>query len=178
MASAKIEVVLAAGYLGDVAVLSLAEIRARRADANEVETDLSYLRRLVQGRLDIVLAEQQRRDAGQEPEDLAELVARLPAILGEHVHAPGLGRLPTLMAPGEPNPELLARLDAILAPDQLGLLHQLSDEALRTATVGLSDLEREVSTQRRAVHELLDRLQEEIIRRYQTGEANVDSLLR
>jgi hypothetical protein len=82
------------------------------------------------------------------------------------------------MAPGEPNPELLARLDAILAPDQLGLLQELDDEALRRVTVALSDLEREVSRRRHAVHVVLDQLQEEIIRRYQTGEANVDSLLR
>jgi hypothetical protein len=34
-----------------------------------------------------------------------------------------------------------------------------------------------VSTARHALHGVLDRLKEEIVRRYRTGEANVDDLL-
>jgi hypothetical protein len=41
----------------------------------------------------------------------------------------------------------------------------------------LSDLERAVSSQRRSVHELLDVLQAEIVKRYKSGEATVDALL-
>jgi hypothetical protein len=37
--------------------LSLAELRALRRDAQQEEADLSYLRRLLQGRIDILQAE-------------------------------------------------------------------------------------------------------------------------
>jgi hypothetical protein len=41
----------------------------------------------------------------------------------------------------------------------------------------LEEFEREVSKTRRSMHVVLDRLKEEIVRRYRTGEANVDDLL-
>ena len=41
-------------YLGDLPGRSMDEVRAMRAECQEVETGLSLLRRLVQGRLDIV----------------------------------------------------------------------------------------------------------------------------
>ena len=41
-------------YTGDLASRSIEEIRAMRAESQAVETGLSYVRRLAQGRLDIV----------------------------------------------------------------------------------------------------------------------------
>jgi hypothetical protein len=63
--------------------LGLPELRTRReeAEAEEAEeADVSYLRRLLQGRLDILPAELVRRSAGGE-QDVAGLLAGLPAIL-------------------------------------------------------------------------------------------------
>jgi hypothetical protein len=177
MTAASLGELLATQFSEGLESLPLAEVRSRRASATEVETSLSYLRRLVQGRLDIVLAEHARREAGLAPEDAGELVKRLPEILGDHVHAPGLGRLPTLMAPGDLDPALTGRLDSIIDPARLCELPRLSDEQLQGVESKLYDLEREVSGQRRALHEVLDRLQGEIVRRYQSGEASVDSLL-
>jgi hypothetical protein len=177
MPEVTLEELLAPGYLAAVIALPLAEIREQRAGANEVETGLSYLRRLVQGRLDIAMAEQARRAAGLPAGDLADLIQRLPEILGERVHAPGPGRLPALMTPGEVDRELAARLDEIIPPDQLASLPELSDADLAAVVVLLHDLEREVSLKRRSLHAVLDGLQEEIVRRYQTGEATVDHLL-
>jgi len=177
MPEAKIDAMLSPGYLDGLAGLPMSEIRARRAAANEVETGLSYLRRLVQGRLDIVAAERQRRDAGGAPLDVETLVERLPSILGEHVHAPGPGRLPTLLAPGELDPQLAGRLDEILPANRLAALAELDDAELAAALAELDVYERSVSGKRRALHEVLDGLQEEIVRRYRTGEATVDSLI-
>ena len=168
---------LAPGYLDGLVGRPLPEIRLQRAAANEVETGLSYLRRLVQGRLDIAMAEQARRAAGIPAGDVADLVQRLPEILGERVHAPGLGRLPALMAPGEVDRVLAARLDAIVTGDRLASLPEVDDGALGEIVSQLHDLEREVSALRRAMHGVLDALQEEIVRRYQTGEATIDHLL-
>lgn len=164
------------GYLDGLEQWTLADVRARRDEATETETGLSYLRRIVQGRLDIVVAEQRHREQGERA-DMSELVDELPTILSGNVHAPGLGRLPTLMAPGEMEPTLERRLEEILPASRLAKLPDLSEDELRTAATELTEFERSVSVQRRAVLDVLDRLQDEIVRRYRTGEATVDSLL-
>jgi hypothetical protein len=168
---------VAPGFLDGLTDMPLADVRARRGEANEVETGMSYLRRLIQGRLDILLAERHRRVAGEEAGDLADLVDRLPEILGEHVHAPGLGRLPTFMSPGEVDDSLMVRLDRIIPPSLLTALPTLDDAAFDRAVDGLVELEREVSARRHALHVVLDQLQDEIVRRYRDGEASVDNLL-
>ncbi len=163
-------------YLEGLEGWALQEVRTRRSQATEAETGLSYLRRIVQGRLDIVVAEQARRSSGRLG-DVAELVDELPTILAENVHAPGLGRLPTLMVPGELDPELDRRLEEILPSRLLVSLADLTAEDLDHTARELTEFERSISAQRRAVLDVLDRLQEEVVRRYQTGEATVDSLL-
>lgn len=164
------------GYLEGLEGWTLQEVRARRGEATEAETALSYLRRIVQGRLDIVAAERTHRSNGERAE-LSALVEELPAILSGNVHAPGLGRLPTLMAPGEIDPGLERQLEDIMPAARLGTLADLTEDELERSADGLTDFERSISSQRRAVLDVLDRLQEEIVRRYRTGEATVDSLL-
>ena len=180
MDHARIDAVLAPDYLKGLTTTSIDDVRARRAECQALEVSLSYLRRLVQGRLDIVLAEAHRRQAGDPEQDLEALVARLPEILSEHVHAPGMGRLSTFMAPGdeEAEPELSARLDEVAGADRLAHLPSLTDDEIQALVDDLTALEREVSTHRRALHERIDALQEELVRRYKTGEASVDSLLK
>ena len=172
-----LEEILDPAYVEGLAGLTLPEVRSRRDAASEVETGMSYLRRMVQGRLDIVLAEAHRREAGLPPQDLAGLVEHLPEILGDHVHAPGLGRLTTIMAPGEVDTRLQERIEGIVPTAAMADLPSLDDDAVARAAAGLEALEREVSAQRRSLHEVLDLLQEEIVRRYRSGEATVDNLL-
>jgi hypothetical protein len=164
------------GWIDGLEGLPLEEVRVRRDQATETETGLSYLRRIVQGRLDIVVAEQRHRASGDHP-GVAELVEELPAILSGNVHAPGLGRLPTLMAPGEIDGGLEERLEEILPASRLGNLGDVDDAALARAAEQLTEFERSISAQRRRVLDVLDRLQDEIVRRYRTGEATVDNLL-
>lgn len=174
---ARLDEVLAPGYLDGLEGWSLEDVRSRRDEATEVETGLSYLRRIVQGRLDILLAEQRHRREGGGGEGLTALLEELPSILSDHVHAPGLGRLPALMGPGELDAELEARLEAVIPASHLASIDSLDDAEVSTACEGLVELEKAVSAQRRSVFEVLDRLQDEIVRRYGTGEATVDSLL-
>jgi hypothetical protein len=174
---ARLEDVTDPSYLGGLGEWSLEAVRARRDETGEIETGLSYMRRIVQGRLDIVMAEQHRRQEGETPVNNSQLVDQLPAILGDHVHAPGLGRLPVLMGPGQLDPDLEARLEEVMPASQLANLPELDDAALTKFAQGLTEFERSVSLQRRALFDVLDTLQEEIVRRYQTGEATVDNLL-
>jgi hypothetical protein len=165
-------------YLEGLETWPLADVRAHKDEATEVETGLSYLRRLVQGNLDILRAEQHRREEGLDPGDLAAIVDALPSILSDRVHGPGLGRLPALMAPGALDRELVERLEAILPTNEVGHIIDMSDGGLAETTSKLEELERTISSQRQAVFGVVDRLEAEIVRRYQSGEATVDSLLQ
>jgi hypothetical protein len=177
MTSASLDEILEPSYVTDLTTLPFEELRSRRELANEVETGMSYLRRLLQGRLDIVNAESSRRASGEVAGDLHDLVDRLPAILGDHVHAPGFGRLPTLLAPGDIEAGLQTRLDAIVSPARLADLPDAPDDELASIARALGDFEREVSGTRKAVQVVEDRIKEEIVRRYRSGEATVDALL-
>lgn len=171
-------VLLAPGYLGDLPSRPMDDVRAMRAECQEVETGLSLLRRLVQGRLDIVGLERARRVEGRPENDLADLIAQLPEVLSDRTHAPGTGRLPQLMSPAELPVELEAELDDIVGAGALSDLASVDDESLRTITDRLAALEAKVSGYRHGLFERIDALQAEITRRYKTGEATVDSLLQ
>ena len=166
------------GYLDDLTGRDMDAVRAMRADCQEVETGLSLLRRVVQGRLDIVGVELQRRAEGGDPDDLPDLIARLPEVLSDRTHAPGVGRLPQMMTPGEMPPELEAELDAIVGTGHLADLPSVDDASLRSMAAQLAAFEQRISGHRHDLFERIDALQAEITRRYKTGEASVDSLLQ
>lgn len=167
---------LADDYVAGIGELPMADLRARKSECSEAEAALSYLRRLVQVRLDIVLAELQSRADGGTGE-LSELVEQLPEILAEGGTRTMAGRLPSLTLPDVEDHQLSADLDAIFDVDKAGALPQTDDAEVRRIADGLVELERRVSDQRRALHERLDMLQAEIVRRYKSGEATVDTLL-
>ena len=170
MIAEELDRVLDEDYLGDVGALDTDDLRARRADCQHVEAKLSFLRRLVQGRLDIVSAELERRAGGAQASDLSDLVDRLPQILADKGRAPGPGRLPTNLVPPD-DEDLTAELDAISGPDTLGALPEMEDEQLQDVSNRLSELERQVSGQRRAIFGVLDALEAELTARLQQGEA-------
>jgi hypothetical protein len=169
--------ILDPAYLADLSTRPIEQIRSMRAECQEIETGLSYLRRVVQGHLDIVAAEAVRRREGGKPSDVAALVDRLPQILGDHLRAPGSGRLPTTFGPGRPDPELQERLDRLVAESGIDDLESVGDDDLLRARDNLTVLEHETSARRRALFDRIDALQAELTRRYRTGEASVETLL-
>lgn len=172
------EDLLAPDVLADLEHQPIDRVRASRAACIEVETGLSYLRRMVQGPLDIVSRERARREAGQpEPTDLSALVQELPDLLADGTRAQGVGRLPQTLEPTTVDPQLAAELDALLGDGRLAAVTSMSDEELQDLEDALADIERRVSDRRRAFHERIDALQAELTRRYRTGEASVESLL-
>jgi hypothetical protein len=168
---------LEAGYLVGIEDRPVDDVRSMRAECVAVETSVSFVRRMVQGRLDIVAAERERREAGEPPVDIGQLIGRLPEILGDHGRPPGLGRLPQSIEPPEPDPAFIERLDAVAGPGRLTSLPEMSDTELTDIAAQLEALEHEVSGRRRALFERIDTLQSELTRRYRSGEATVDSLL-
>ena len=133
------ERILDPSYLGDLPSRSIDDVRAMRHECQAVETGLSYLRRMVQGRLDIVGLELERRATGGEPVELADLISRLPETLADRTRTPGFGRLPQLMEPGDVDDDLEDELDAIVHPSDLAGLNELDDTALRALADRLAD---------------------------------------
>jgi hypothetical protein len=107
---------------------------------------------------------------------LADLIDQLPEVLSDRTHAPGVGRLPQLMAPEAVDPALEAELAALLGQDT-GDLPALADADLQQLAADLGAFEQRVSGHRRSLFDRIDALQDEITRRYRSGEASVDALL-
>lgn len=57
----RIDQVREAEFLDDITTIPLDDLRSRRDLAEEVETELSYYRRLLHGRLDVLAFERRRR---------------------------------------------------------------------------------------------------------------------
>ena len=165
------------GYLDGLSRRSVAELRSSRAECQTIENKLSYLRRLVQGRHDIVSGEIARRAGGGDPDDVSELVGKLPDILSDRIRGPGGGRMPTSFEPGDIRGELVDRLETVAEAVPRDTPGALPDEDLAHAAEALADLEHEVSTLRRTMFDRIDTVENELARRYQAGEARVDDLL-
>jgi hypothetical protein len=166
------------GYLMGLDRLPLAQLRATRESCAQLEMELSYVRRLAQARIDLIMAESERRHQGLFEQSSEIMVEQLPQILGDHSRGDGPGRLSNFLAPSEGvQTSLAARVDEVLPSDRLGSLAEMSPEELDMMLDSLSSLERDISAERRGLHDIQDRLQEELIRRYQSGEATVDALL-
>lgn len=168
---------LAPTYLDNVVGLALDDIRRMRTECQEAEASLSYLRRLIQGRMDIVHAYLER-PAGSEAPDLSSVVDNLAGILAGPARPAGPGRNPVLHSPDtDQMGGMTAELDDILGVDQIGRLSTLDDEHLRILADRLHELEIRVSAERRGLHERIDTLQAELVERHKSGRASVDGLL-
>lgn len=151
--------------------LRLSELRALRRDAQSDEADLSYVRRMLQGRIDILRAELARRTDPEAPvlDRLSEILADVPSrhrTSARHV---------TLSTPrGEEYRRLAAEM---LSEVELSDLTARTDEELHTAMGRLAGYEQQISQRRQALQRTADDCGAEIARRYREGEAQVDDLL-
>lgn len=171
----RIDRVQDATFVVDLEELPIDELRARRAMCDDLDVELSYYRRMLHGRMDL-LAFEARRRAGEEEQTLLEA---LPGILSEGAYTsqPGLPeRALSIEVPDIPTPGRRL-VDQALEGDFLVRLASLSDEEIRDTQTFLAEVEGTVSQQRRAVHDALDRLQAELIRRYREGLADPGELL-
>ncbi|KAA2260160.1 aerial mycelium formation protein [Solihabitans fulvus] len=169
----RIDRVLAPGYTDGIEQRSLADVRGLRDEAAQEETDLSYLRRLLHARIDIVRAEQKRRTEGGS----APVVEQLAAILSANAVGPatGSGRYQTM----EPSRAEAHRrhVEALVSDVDLSDVTSLSDDKLGSALRAFIGEEASVSQRRREVQVVMDQLNAEIAGRYQRGSASVDELL-
>ena len=170
--------VLAPDYLAGITTVSMDELRAMKDECQSLETNVSLNRRVVQGRIDIVgEVLRSRKDEGEDDVDVATLVERLTDILSERTRTPGVGRLSQQLAPAEDDFDT-SEVDELLPAGRLDTLTASSDEELQTLLDALVALDHDISARRKALFERIDALHDEMVRRYRTGEATVDSLLQ
>ncbi len=170
---AAVDELLAPNFLEDALQRSMTEVRQLRRKAEQEEVNLSYTRRLLQGRLDIVRRELQRRSE----HDGRSLMDLLPEILSEKGRGPahGLGRHQTVQPSA---PEQLEHWVTGLTPaDDLSDVQALPDDQLERAARALGEGERSLSERRRGVQQVMDALAGELGRRYRDGLADVAQLL-
>lgn len=160
-----------AGPQGPTVALGLPELRALRRDAQRDEADLSYVRRLLQGRIDILRAELARRSDPETPvvDRLSEILADAPSTRSASA------RHVTLGTPHSEEYRLLAA--EMLADVELSDLSARTDAELYDGMGRLVRYEQQVSRRRQQLQRTVDDCSAEITRRYREGEAQVDDLL-
>jgi hypothetical protein len=173
----RIDVIQDPGFVEDLESVVLGELRARRDMCGDLDVELSYYRRMLHGRMDLLSFELRRRRG----EETRSLMDALPEILAGDLEPlpprhPGDGRTIPIEAPDLP---AVGRrvVDRALGDDFLARLPQLSDGDLEETGAMLAEVEEEVSRQRRAVFDALDLIQDELTRRYREGLADPADLL-
>lgn len=167
----RIDKVLAEGYADDLGGLPLDEVRSRRREAEQEEADLSYVRRMLQGRMDILRAELARRAGGGD-----KIVEHLSAVLADSARSDhGLGRYLRV----EPSrvDEHRRLVEQVISDVGVSDVEHHSDDELRDSLGRLEQFEHSVSEDRRAVQNVMDALTAEVAGRYKSGAASVDDLL-
>ena len=146
-------------YVGDLPDKETDELRAMKAECTEVETEVSYVRRLAQGRIDILEAERDRRASGGS---LSDLVAALPRILADESRpGPGSTRLLSIFAP-DPSIDFRRGMEHLISDSTLAKLPDLSDDELGSSIEQLRELEHQASGMRHALHEVIDGIDAEL----------------
>lgn len=169
----RIDRVLGTEYLRGLGELVLAELRERRDEAAQEETDLSYLRRLLHARIDIVTAEQHGRATGER----TSVLEQLATILAENALAPSSGQ--ARYQPLEPSRAGVYRrqAEALVGNSDLSDVTSLGARELDDALGTYRAQERSVSARRHEVQHVVDTLNAEIADRYARGTASVDELI-
>jgi hypothetical protein len=168
----RIDILLDPDFLADLESVELSDLRDRRRMTDEVETELSFYRRLLHGRMDLLAFELNRRSG----EETRSLIEALPEILGAGERTGDRQqRIPQMLAPDLPE-ERRRHIDRVLGDDFLSRLPECEAEELSEIQQVLVETEQEISTGRKAVQHVFDSIQAEIMRRYKEGQVDPDEL--
>lgn len=152
--------------------MSLDDLRALRSRLQNEEDVVSFVRRIAQGRLDVVRDERRRRAAGghasTEPTELAVVFGQQQG--GGSVRPP---RDTDISADHPRVAELTAICDRLHFAD----FAELDGDELTALEDALSNFEAVQSADRKALFGRIDALSRELVNRYKSGGASVDSLL-
>jgi len=163
----RIDQVTDPAYVQDLDSLSMEELRNRRRVLDDLDTEFSFYRRMLHGRMDLLSFEMKRRSG----EETRSLIEALPQILADGIDGPSRNTIPKDLS--LTLPELSGTgnrsIDKVLGDGFLAYLPSLEDDELAEIQATLAEAEQQVSTQRRSVYDVYDLVNEEITRRYRNG---------
>jgi len=159
----RIDRMLAEAYTEGLAERSMDELHAMERECLEVETEISYVRRLAQARIEILTAEKERRASGGS---LSDLIAALPKILADEGtrSGPANTRAQPLLAPAD-GIEWNRGLESLVSDATLVTLPTLSDAEVLATLGQLAELEHDISERRRSLHGVIDTITHSIAER-------------
>lgn len=160
-------------FVSDLGSLTIDVLRDRRRLCDDVANELSYYRRMLHGRMDLLLFELRRRRG----EETRTLIEALPEILSESAsdYVPS-GRPTKVTLPDLPDHHR-RRIDEVLDADFLTRIALVEESELLEIQLALVETEADVSNQRQSVLDAFDLVQAELTNRYKDGLANFDELL-
>ncbi|NND84161.1 MAG: hypothetical protein HKN46_03335 [Acidimicrobiia bacterium] len=163
----RIDVVLSPEYLDALDTHTLEELGEMRVLVDDLENQLSFYRRVLHGRMDVLRFEQRRR-RGEDSRSIIEALPELLAIGNQEGNGNGNGNaLDRLHADFAPElPEVERRYTSVMNDDILTRLPDLDDDDLTLALEAFGALEEKLSGQRNALHEIHDALVTEIAGRH------------
>jgi hypothetical protein len=169
----RIDRIMESDFVEGLADLSLDELRERRRVCDDVENELSFYRRMLHGRMDLLGFELRRRSG----EETRSLIEALPEILtdGASGYMPS-GRATRVTLPDLPD-HRRRQIDEVLEADFLTRIALVEDDELNDIQRSLVETESQISSQRHAVQEAFNTIQSELTRRYKDGLANFDEIL-
>ena len=152
--------------MSDATHLSLSDLRAQRNALQRQEDAVSFVRRLTQGRIDLVHDEERRR-ATNAPVPSGTLPERLANVFGQE-HGGGSARPPRETDVPADHP-LLVQLDELCEEFSFENLESLTDADISALRDALTMFEQSCSQQRHQMFEQIDALTAELVARLRDG---------
>jgi hypothetical protein len=161
----RIDEVLDPSFVMGLDGIAASELRSKLRRAHEEEDDLSYVRRLLHGRLDILKAEIEARRRGR---GTARAIEVLEEALTESGGSGGRGARPGLVTKVSESSGR-RRAERILSEDHLARLPELDPAEIEQTIERVGAEEKQLSEERHRVHAVIDALESELARRYKAG---------
>jgi hypothetical protein len=160
----KIDAVLDPTYLQDIDEATPDLLREKLKDARTEEDSLSYVRRNLHGRLDLLRAELELRHGGRGTDRSVELLTAAlsgPGSSGRGGRA-GLGLRAAAVAGRR-------GVERVLSEDHLAKLPDLTDAEIEDIVNRVMDAERVLSEDRQRLFAVIDVIEAELAKRYKDG---------
>lgn len=159
----RIDDILDPSYLTEASDASPGELRAKLRDARTEEEALSYVRRTLHGRLDLLRAEIEHRRGGRgTSRDADSLISALRSSHGHRGGRVGLA-LRAAAVTGRRGAE------RVLGEDHLARLPDMNEEEIEGVISRVTEAEQDVSADRQRLHAVIDTLESELADRYKAG---------
>jgi hypothetical protein len=171
--------IFAPEYLTGLDQVGIDELRKRRSECEEVEAELSFTRRLLQGKLDILTHELERREAGGDT-GIESLKAKLSEIFTERTEGTdgisGQVKHNRILVPAS-SESSRREVEKLASETVLSHIEEISNEELEVIIDRLTEAEKDASLNRRKIQMVIDELGGEMVRRYKEGTQDPSALL-